>query len=140
MSSRCRVQDGYGRQCTELTDVDGGTDHEHRMPAIPARGRPDVDPPGTCHLVGCPGKGTVDKHTAPGADRSVPVRIGCGQWEDYTRELTVRVRVRDLEELLADDMDAPTPELQAQLDQAIARIQRVLAQHRNDMATRAGDR
>lgn len=44
---------------------------------------PDVDPPGTCHLVGCPGKGTLDKHV-PSTDG--PVEIGAGSWEDYDKK------------------------------------------------------
>lgn len=33
----------------------------------------NVDPPGTCHLVGCPSKGQHPPHG-----------IGAGEWRDYT--------------------------------------------------------
>lgn len=45
----------------------------------------DPDLPGTCHLVGCPNKGTVDEHV-----QSQPTEhalIGAGTWEDYAQPI-----------------------------------------------------
>lgn len=90
-----------------------------------------TDPAGTCHLVGCPGKG---KHPPHG--------IGVGSWADYQKpdtltEPKVHVLVSDVEHLL-DWHNKACGAGQEDSDRALFhRLSFALAQHRNGPARAA---
>jgi hypothetical protein len=87
------------------------------------------DPPGTCHLVGCPDKGEHEPHPFVRVDKDPePVRIGCGAAADYERAPdTITVPVAELASLL--DLIASLTGIST-----YHQLQRRLAEHRNGMS------